>query len=519
MVFHYISMKNLLRILFSICSVVFVIINNKRGESMKLKRFLIVLISIMILTGCGNTSRLNPKDPVTVTLWHYYLGENLTVLEESISLFNRTVGMENGVIVSHVAMGSIRELEENITNSVKGVINSQPLPDIFSSYPDKALEIDGYGKLVDLNKYFNEDEKDEYISSFLEDGYFNEDRLLLLPVLKSTEVLYVNNTAWSEFATTMGISNERLSTWEDIYDIAREYYQWIDGMTPNIMWDGLGMIGFDSIANYIVAGNRQMGIEIIYTDEDGNGKIIIDKEVMRNIFSIYYNGYSMGYFDAVGRFRSDDIKTNDLIAYVGATSGAAYFPTWVEDKGEKIAVDLLALDYPVFKGGRQYSIQQGAGMCMVKTDERHQEGAALFLKWFTEEDNNVNLALTTGYIPVKESAYTSQGLLATIDAMLLEDGIQKNIGSVYNIAIHQIVEGQAYAVRPFLGSYDARKVLQDSLIEIAKSSRELAIGLQQENKTEQEILEAIQTNLSFEKWINILVDTFTDLNIQYEIID
>ena len=288
----------------------------------KIKLACLFLSMLMLLTACsaGEKTALDPKNPVSITLWHYYVGDNKIALETAVDTFNKSVGSEKGVVVNAVAKGSVTELEKAVTDAAKGVVNAEAMPDLFSCYPDKALEIDELGKLCDLNDYFSEAEQALYVEEFLNDGQFDGDRLLILPIVKSTELLYVNETAWNEFAVANSQDTTKLSTWEGVYAAAQAYYKWTDAQTPETSGDGKSLMGVDSVANYVIIGNKQLGVEVI----DGqNQQVVLNRAVMKKIFDTYYGSMSLGYFNAVGKFRSDDIKAGDLAAYVGSSSGAA----------------------------------------------------------------------------------------------------------------------------------------------------------------------------------------------------
>ncbi|MDK2905936.1 MAG: multiple sugar transport system substrate-binding protein, partial [Eubacteriaceae bacterium] len=156
---------------------------------------------ICILTACSgqdSQSALDPENPVTLNLWHYYTGDNKIAMEEAIESFNQSVGMESGVFVNAIAQGSVLELEEAVTAAANGTVGAAEMPDLFSCYPDKAVELDALGKLCDLNAYFTQEEKDKYVTEFLNGGIFDEDRFLIVPTVKSTEILYANQTALNE---------------------------------------------------------------------------------------------------------------------------------------------------------------------------------------------------------------------------------------------------------------------------------------------------------------------------------
>lgn len=49
-------------------------------------------------------------------------------------------------------------------------------------------------------------------------------------------------------------------------------------------------------------------------------------------------------FPASGRFRSDDVKTGNVLGYVGSTSSATFFPTEVtNDSGDTYDISLKVL--------------------------------------------------------------------------------------------------------------------------------------------------------------------------------
>ena len=474
----------------------------------------LVLSVLILVTACstGAKTALNPKNPVSITLWHYYVGDNKIALETAVDTFNKSVGSEKGVVVNAVAKGSVSELEKAVTDAANGVINAEAMPDLFSCYPDKALEIDELGKLCNLNDYFSESEKSLYVEEFLNDGQFDGERLLILPIVKSTELLYVNETAWNQFASVNGIDANKLSSWEGVYAAAQAYYQWTDAQTPEIAGDGKSLMGVDSVANYVIIGNKQLGVEVI----DGeNQQVVLDRAAMEKIFDTYYGGISLGYFNAVGKFRSDDIKAGDLAAYVGSSSGAAYFPTWIEKDNTQQPIDFQALSYPVFDGGSPYAIQQGAGMSVANSTPEKQEGATVFLKWFTSEAENIDFAMTTGYLPVQSGAYENSEFKASLEDLRAGEAAEKNIAAVYDIALDQIRERDTYASLPFKGSYQVRSTLEKSLTAMGQSGRQNAAALKAQGLSETEILAALDLNARFEEWLTAIRSQLDQSGISY----
>lgn len=488
-----------------------------------LQYFLIITIVISCVA-CASPGKknegaaygfLDPKNPVTVTLWHYYVGANQIALESAVSQFNSTIGVENGVIVEAVGMGSITELEEAITASAKGVIGAEAMPQLFSSYPDKAMEIDSYDMVVELEPYFTDQEKAYYVDDFLKDGVFDEDRLLLIPIVKSTELMYINATGWEEFAASEGFEAADLASWESIYETAKAYYEWADSATAGVVGDGKALMGFDSVANYIIIGNKQLGVDVIDSTMGESSGAVLSASAMRRVFELYYKGMSLGYFGAVSKFRSDDIKAGNMIAYVGSSSSAAYFPTWLEKDNVESPIDFMALTYPVFSGGNGYAIQQGAGMCVARSTPAQQEGAVLFLKWFTEAQQNIDFAMTTGYLPVSGEAFSSQQFADALVTLRQGEKAQQNVADVYEIALRQITEANTYAAKPFIGSYDVRSILQSTLLEVTDAGISLASGLRSSGAGEEDILNAIKVDESYAEWIAKIKTALDDAGIAY----
>lgn len=475
-----------------------------------MKKFLIFVLSlnILVLSSCSTEkTTLDPKNPEIVTLWHYYNGDSKIAFENKIEEFNQTLGIDKGVIITPIAKGSVKELEEALTNSAKGVVGSEEMPDVFTCYEDKLLELDKLGKIADLNPYLTEEDKEKYVDEFLITGIQDDGRLTSIPIVKSTEVVYVNKTGLEE----SGFDLTQIDSWEDYYDLSRNYYMYTDAQTPDVLWDGKSFFGIDNVANYVIASNMQLGVEIF---DDANDTIILNKEVLNKIFSIYYQGMSFGFFNSIGAFRSDDLKAGEILAYVGSSSGASYFPTWIESNGSEKEIELEVDYYPVFENGETYAIQQGAGMSISKSTENKQEGATLFLKWITEPEQNIDFALVSGYLPVEESAYNDK-LEIAVNKMLTEDMQKINIASVYNTSLVQILNLKTYAPSVFENSYNVRNILGETLIAMGEVGKQEGTKLKAQGLTEDEILINLNMDEKFEIWIESIEKELIDLGVEY----
>lgn len=369
------------------------------------------LLFSLLLTGCAGGSRdpvqLDPKNPVTVEIWHYYNGPQKTAFDELVSQFNEGLGREKGIVVEAFSQGSVNELIAKVIDAADQKVGAGEIPDIFAAYADTAYQLDQKGLVASLDPYMTAEELEEYIPGYIVEGRFDQEgNLKIFPIAKSTEVFMLNKTDWDLFARDTGASLEELSTIEGVTDVARRYYEWSGGRA---------FFGRDAVANYMIIGSRQLGQEIFSVV---NGKVTIqdDKEILRKLWDNLYVPHVQGWFAAYGKFRSDDIKTRDIIALVGSTSGAAYFPNKVNlSDTESYPVESLVMPAPVFKGGEAYAVQQGAGMVVTKSDAKTEYGAVVFLKWFTEAQRNLDFSISSGYLPVKKEANTQDMLNAALD--------------------------------------------------------------------------------------------------------
>lgn len=450
------------------------------------------------VAGCGSKSLLDPKDPVSLTVWHYYNGSQQAAFDTLVEEFNDTVGREMGIYVQSYSQGSVSDLETAVRDAINGKVGADDMPDIFSSYADTAYEVEQAGALANLSDYLSQEDLKKYVDSYIEEGRIAADgSLRIFPTAKSTEIMMLNKTDWEPFAQATGASLDQLSTIEGVTAAAKAYYEWTDGLTPDVPGDGRAFYGRDAIANYFIIGMQQLGVEIFQVE---NGEVTLNtpKEELRRLWENYYVPMVKGYFGAYGSFRSDDVKTGDILAYTGSTTSAMYFPDQVELEEDSHAIDYLTLPAPVFEGGRSYAVQQGAGMVVSKSDQRHEYASVEFLKWFTQPENNLQFGCVSGYLPVLKEAGSTQKL----DQVIRDQGL--SVAPKTYDCLSTVFEGMGdmtlYTNKSFKNGSAARKVLEYDLADRAAADREkvaqaVAGGMSLEEACADYVSEA-----AFEQW-------------------
>ncbi len=468
-----------------------------------MKKLLLILGIIVSSIGCSNntSTTLDPNNPIHLTVWHYYNGASQAAFDDLCQEFNNTVGKEEGIVVEGYSQGSISDLESAINASCNKEVGAEELPNIFSTYVDTAYSIQDKTELVDLKDYFSDDELSEYVDSFVQEGYINnDDHLYLFPIAKSTEIFMINKTDFEEFANAYNISYKDLSTIEGIIDVSEKYYEYSNGKA---------FYGRDSMSNYFIIGMKQLGTEIFEVDETGNVTLNIDKDKIKKLWECYYVPYVKGYFTSLGKFRSDDVKTGDILAYTGSSSSAVYFPDTVENGSESKNIEYVILPAPTFKDGTNAVVQQGAGMVVTKKSEKESYASCVFLKWFTEAKNNIYFSSESAYLPVKKDAFNTDTFYSVINENDLD--IQQKTEDVIEYVIEDgSLLTSGYTTKPFKNGADARKVLDSSLSDQAIADKEEIDALVESGKDREEVLKSYTSDASFEKWYEQFSQTLNE---------
>lgn len=245
---------------------------------------------------------------------------------------------------------------------------------------------------------------------------------------------------------------------------AEKYYDWTDARTE-VPDDGKALFGRDAMANYMLIGAKELG-STIFTVENGKMTVNLTEDVARKLWENYYVPFVKGWFAGEGRFRSDDIKTGNVLAYVGSNSSATFFPKQVQvSDTESHEISLKVLPNPSFAGSEEVAVQQGAGMVVTKSTPEEEAACVTFLKWFTQPENNIQFAVGSGYLPVTHAAD---------DVTAIENSgldLTDSMKDVLANAIDAVENHELYTPKPFEGGTDARKVLEYSMSDLASADR------------------------------------------------
>lgn len=469
----------------------------------------IILISIIIILFILSASffkqfllkkshGLNPKTPIMLEIWHCYNSNQKIAFDRLVSEFNETVGFKKGIIVEAFSLGSLNQLTKKInTLSVSVDLYSKEIPDMFLSYPDNVFELDKIGLIADLDQYFSKDELKEYLPLYLEDCIIN-DKLKLIPISKSTDLLLLNKTDWDKFAENSDVNTSHLLTWETLKEVAKKYYEYTNAKSPR-KYNGSAFFGGDSFINYMMIGSAQLDNPIFDT-QNSITSINLNKECLKKLWDNFYTPYLCGYYANLGKVRLDAVRTGDLLAITCSTNLGAYFPTNVtNDDSSTYPIELEAFAPPNFKGYKPYAPKEGADFAVKKNDELHEFASITFLKWLSNSERNAKYNISYGYLPVKTATNKADFIQKQLK-QIPESELPPSLYTTLPVSLNILNTYTLYSTKPFSGSYEAKDIIENSLMNKVLKDKEVFQAKLKTGEDFEKLLAEYDTYENFNSW-------------------
>lgn len=124
---------------------------NSQEEFMAHRKVVLCLLGATLAASLFSGCSGKKSDPVTVTVWTYYNGDQLDTFKDLTEKFNDTVGKKDGITVETKSLGTAEDLEQNVLAAADGEVGASEVPNIFSAYSDTAYTMDQKDMLVDLS--------------------------------------------------------------------------------------------------------------------------------------------------------------------------------------------------------------------------------------------------------------------------------------------------------------------------------------------------------------------------------
>ena len=417
-----------------------------------LSMVLALAMSIAMLSGCAAKKE---SDIISITIWHVYGEQSDSPLNDLIYEFNSTVGMQKGISVKATKVSDTNTLHEAVLKSEQGGPGTEDLPDIFVAYPKTVMAMQNQDMLVDYNDYLTDEEKDSFIEDFLKEGEING-KLTILPIAKSTEVLFVNKTLFNRFSEKSGAKLEDMETWDGLFKTAVKYRE--------VM--GRPFLADDYIFNYFQLGLASKDSSL-FTDTG----LMMENE-FEDLWEPFAETAAQGAIWLGSGYASEALRTGDAAVSFASSAGVMYYSDTVtyEDNTTE-DMELITLQCPTYESGKKLAMNRGAGLCLLKTEEEREEAAMTFLRWLLEPERNVDFVTKAGYMPVTKKGFEDY---LPDSVSLLESSRYKSLYNTFmsmqkDYSFYTPPQVSFYLDKETLFEKNARQILSDEAVTYSDS--------------------------------------------------
>lgn len=352
---------------------------------------------------------------VTIKFYHT-MGQNLRdVIDLYIPEFNE---LYPNITIEHEQVGSYDDVRDQISKEIP--VGNQP--NIAYCYPDHVALYNISKKVVTLDDLINstttveradgsteqlgltQAQKDDFIKGYYDEGaQFGDGLMYTLPFSKSTEVLYYNET----FFTQNNIQVP--TTWEQLKEVCRQ----IKAIDPDCI-----PLGYDSEANWFITMCEQYNSP--YTSATGE-KFRFNNAKNREFVKEFRSWYDEGLVttqEISGGYTSELFKKEGegkSYMSIGSSAGATHQRPEKVDGVYPFNVGIASI--PQVNPAAPKVISQGPSLCIFN-DSNPQEVVAswLFVKYLTTTvELQAEFSLASGYVPVLKSVADNEVYKAQTD--------------------------------------------------------------------------------------------------------
>ncbi len=421
---------------------------------MTLRHFaaLMVTISEMVWwTACGapvvepqldHPVNLETVDPSgqEVVFWYQHTRMREEALLELIGDFNRVNAF--GIQVKGEYAGKYSDIYNKMVVGLQG----GELPELVVAYQNQAQAYYRAGGLVDIRRYMNSPKwgistevKNDYVAAFLEQDLVRGIQMGF-PPNRSMEVLYYNR----DWLDELGYGGPP-RTWDAFAEMCRKAKDqpFSRSQTPE---RSLGFV-LDTDASRAATMTFSRGGDFI--NAELNSYTFNTRELHASLDlmqQLIVEGAAELLSEPYGDTAEFSIGT--VLFVLRSSSGLPFVKNGVES-GDGFD---WRVNSPPFEGDQPVVNVYGASLSVCKTTAEQQLAAWLFVKWFTEPQQQARWVRASNYFPVRKST-----------AQKLEEYFRENPN--YERAYQLLVYGKS---EPTVISYEAvRKLVSGAVVEIA----------------------------------------------------
>lgn len=358
------------------------------------KRILPLLLSavlLLALSGCEKDTLLDKKDPVTVSFWHVYGEQSGSPMDLLVQEFNRHRGPGTGG--PGAGDQPVQRLQDRRLFK-GGPERRRPAGDARPVHlPHRRRHRPGEDDLVDWRDWFTQEELADFVPGFLQDGTAEDGKLLLFPISKSTQLVMCNGSGFARFsqATRRGLRRPC-----HLGGLLQHRRSLLSLVRRALLRPGLSLRAVELRALELGSGD-------LYT-QDGwydTGNALFKESWMQ-----FARALAQGHVMVSDLYSNTQVMTGEVLSGLGSSAAILYYNDTVTYRdGTQEPMDLHVLPMPMTAGHEALMTQAGVGLCAYKTTDQKAEAAALFVRWLTQPERNLDFVAQTGYMPVRSGAF------------------------------------------------------------------------------------------------------------------
>jgi sn-glycerol 3-phosphate transport system substrate-binding protein len=249
------------------------------------------------------------------------------------------------------------------------------------------------GALEDLSKYGDDKDMNDFIPGLMGNSYWN-DTLYALPFNRSTPILYLNKN----MLEAAGLDATGPKTWDELQEYARALTKddKIGFSTPVDIWFYEALV-FENGGNILSEDGKK---PLFNSDEAVEPVVLWQDMIKEGIMKLppgeKYNAWEVANQDF----------TNGNVGMIFTSTG--YLNYLMETaQGFEVATAFLPAkkEFGVPTGGTNL-------VMLAKTPDKEKEAAWKFMQWMTAKEQTIMFSKATGYMPVRDSAASSDEMKA-----------------------------------------------------------------------------------------------------------
>ena len=332
----------------------------------------------------------------TVVYWHQHRGDREEALNEIIADFNE--GNPWGITVEASNQGGYGDIYQKM---VAGIASGE-LPNLVVAYQNQAATYELDDALVDMDVFvndpqwgFNDEEKADFFQGFfLQDISPQFGMRLGFPPNRSMEVLYVNLDGLAELGY-----DAPPTTWTEFGEMACAWTESAEGrMGYSIRTD----------ASFIAAATFALGGDIFDYEND---EYVYNGEETVYALSFMQDLLNQGCANRIAERYGDqnDFANQVNLFYIGSSSGLPFVRSAIaESEAGDFNWNVAPIPYGDLGATEPTQNVYGASVSIPATTPEQELAAWLFVRWFTEPEQQARWAVASNYFPVR--ATTAENL-------------------------------------------------------------------------------------------------------------